>query len=670
MRYWFAFVLLILSTNRVVPQDIAQFDPISTDNAAMLEEVGILGRGSANTLDWHPDGKLLAVGSSTGVWLLDEVLEIVAETPVRQSITDLAWSPDGSRIALVSSEKGRCTVQIWDADFVVQELSLAKCGIEVRWKASGDHLAVFDFNTLGRTSNQVLLIDVMTKEILILPGQDGAWSPTGDILFTQLRPTFTYFDTPTIYAWDSTSGDRLFSLDISDIESSYVFWGIDDQTLAIHCTSYDEDSDRVSLGICSLDVRSGESRLLTEVSDFFLGECICIYTFGWNDDITLLAYVYDRLTPGFLSSTIVINATTDESDYVGRGEVFDWKPASNQITTILGNGELSTYDAQTAEVTASSELFTAPISMIAIRPGTDQIASASFGYEQDTRIWEFRHSWLDPLLSFYIEPGEIADYTPDGKELIAGGTVGTDIVINQNVIALDADTAKYTRDIEGFYDQGDSPPRRFWNADYTEYAEVVKDGSILLPNAVSIQTSNVLEDVSWCPNGSTIATVERVPDDYSFDIRTWDATTGENINSYTSGMFAYRGLVWSPDSSKIAVLLEHPTGSNVYIRGLRVFSVIPGERYEFDRHDYQVFLDVNTYQYLLQAKAAWNSDSTMLAVAVMDQLQIHDLQSEGEPLVTLPAYEVTDLEWSSDNRFIAGGSEDGTIRLWAVPLEG
>ena len=101
-----------------------------------------------------------------------------------------------------------------------------------------------------------------------------------------------------------------------------------------------------------------------------------------------------------------------------------------------------------------------------------------------------------------------------------------------------------------------------------------------------------------------------------------------------------------------------------------MFSVVAGETYNFDRHDYEVFFDVNTNEYFQQAKAAWNSDGTMLAIAVMDQLQIHDLRNEGgEPLNILPAYEITDLAWSSDDRFIAGGTSDGTIRLWAVPSD-
>ena len=40
--------------------------------------------------------------------------------------------------------------------------------------------------------------------------------------------------------------------------------------------------------------------------------------------------------------------------------------------------------------------------------------------------------------------------------------------------------------------------------------------------------------------------------------------------------------------------------------------------------------------------------------------EIHDLEGDRTPLVSLPAYEIVDLEWSGDNRFITAGNEAGT----------
>jgi WD40 repeat protein len=234
------------------------------------------------------------------------------------------------------------------------------------------------------------------------------------------------------------------------------------------------------------------------------------------------------------------------------------------------------------------------------------------------------------------------------------------------VIVVDPDTGEYIRGVEGFYDQGGSPPRRYWSVDYQEYAEL-DNHRLLLSNGVDIEIRNNFLYASWSPNGAYIATVTHFPNDYSFEIQTWNTTTGDSINVFASGMFAFRGLVWSPDSMRIAALLEHPTGSNVYLRGFRVFTVAAGDDYLFDRSDHQIFANANIDITAQQAKAAWNSDVTMLAVVLPDVLEIHALQGDGTPLVSLTAYGIVDLEWSGDDRFIAAGSEDGTIRIWGVP---
>ncbi len=192
-----------------------------------------------------------------------------------------------------------------------------------------------------------------------------------------------------------------------------------------------------------------------------------------------------------------------------------------------------------------------------------------------------------------------------------------------------------------------------------------------LPNGVIIDaTPYGIQDVFWSPDNSFIAGVfqDALPSD--FTIFTWNAITGERINYYVSGLASFRGLAWSPNNTQIAVMVEHTTGTNNATIGVVVFSVLKNQNYYGHGHnDYETGMVVNRYESDQQAKAAWNNDGTMLAVALVDQLQIHDLRGDGEALVTLSAYEVTDLEWSSDDLFIAGGSSDGTIRIWGIPTD-
>jgi WD40 repeat protein len=134
-------------------------------------------------------------------------------------------------------------------------------------------------------------------------------------------------------------------------------------------------------------------------------------------------------------------------------------------------------------------------------------------------------------------------------------------------------------------------------------------------------------------------------------------------------MFQYQGMIWSPTSKQIAVLLEHSTGSGNDGHGLRVFSVIKGDNYDFDRHDFEILENSHDDIDGGPQTATWNSDGTLLAVASSSKLHIYSLKDE-KPLVTLSDYRVGDLKWSGDNRLIASGRSDGTIYVWGLESTG
>ena len=72
-----------------------------------------LGKGKINEIAYSPDGALLAVASSIGIWLydVDTFEEVALLTGHTRSVSSVSFSPDGQTLATGSSDD---TVRLWD----------------------------------------------------------------------------------------------------------------------------------------------------------------------------------------------------------------------------------------------------------------------------------------------------------------------------------------------------------------------------------------------------------------------------------------------------------------------------------------------------------------------------------------------------------------------------
>ncbi|MBK9125755.1 MAG: WD40 repeat domain-containing protein [Chloroflexi bacterium] len=637
--------------------------PIIAENSDQLQEIGVIGRGAATSLDWHPNGTMLAVGSPTGVWLLDETLQDLIRTAITLPITDLAWSPDGSRLAFSSNLHGTCTVQIWDAALSAPLHTFDMCGERVQWNADGTFLAA---SNPSSSANEVYVIIADSGSIQVYPGHGAVWSPAGAALFTQ-TPGSGQFGAPgpTLNSWDAVTGANVHTYTAAPGPPLEPLWAMDDSTIAVMCIDLDDEADIITSGLCAVDIaNTGEVIKLRDVVSYEIGRPFSLFrSVAWNADRTQLAFVNESFHPAFLSDVRILDTDTNDTTNVGSGMRFDWKPGTNQVTVIVGNGEIRTVDPdRPADAVAHSRWFTGPVHQIAIRPNSDQIASTGYGYEQGAHIWDIERSHLEPIFSVRAEPAEIVDFTSDGRELIAGGTVETDIVGNQQIRAYDANTGERLRVVSSYYDQGSSPPHDAWNAEYTK--------ALVLPESIRTELGIDSPRAWWSPDSATVAVFEPIGLGGPFDISTRHAATGDVINRFSSATCCLQSIEWSPDNARIAVLVRRSWDGVDDDLGVVVFSVTPGQDYDVARSDYALFRSIPAGVRTPEIVAvAWNRDSNLLAVALANTLEIHTLDGGGEPLVALPAYGIVDLEWASDDRFIAGGSADGTIRLWSIPSE-
>lgn len=109
-----AFLLLAVPYLSGTTQTSVPAQPITPENVAELAQVGMFGRGTPGVIVWSPDGNLLAIGSTIGVWIydahhLDHAPILLGEG--MEEVMFLSFSPDSTRLAAIG-----CTARSYETD--------------------------------------------------------------------------------------------------------------------------------------------------------------------------------------------------------------------------------------------------------------------------------------------------------------------------------------------------------------------------------------------------------------------------------------------------------------------------------------------------------------------------------------------------------------------------
>jgi WD40 repeat protein len=144
-------------------QDSAEYEVITLDNAARLQQIGVYGRGLINDVEWSPDGEHVATGSITGVWLYDPDM------------------PEAAPQRFVGSEG-----DVLDVEFSRDSTMLA---------SSGEQVSLWDV----QTGERLRIIDTYAESVAI--------NPSGTILATSgLADSMIHF-------WDVDTGEEIDTLE-------------------------------------------------------------------------------------------------------------------------------------------------------------------------------------------------------------------------------------------------------------------------------------------------------------------------------------------------------------------------------------------------------------------------------------------------------------------------
>jgi WD40 repeat protein len=171
--------------------------------------------------------------------------------------------------------------------------------------------------------------------------------------------------------------------------------------------------------------------------------------------------------------------------------------------------------------------------------------------------------------------------------------------------------------------------------------------------------------VTFSPNGDRIISATTTVTGFSFPrITIWDATTGREMSSFTSGMpnmystiyAALTDLSVSHDRKLLAVSFSFGSVGSV-----KLLDAFTGED----------VLSIFAHSFGTSC-VAYSPDGTRIATGGDDRtVKVWDTKT-GEPLLSLTEHNgtVNSVAFTADGTHVVSGGEDGRVILWDVTLDG
>ncbi|GHC87073.1 hypothetical protein GCM10007079_30850 [Nocardiopsis terrae] len=576
---------------------------------------------TVRNLAWSPDGTRIATASRDGTARLwDTRGGLLRELRGHMGMVEMAaWSPDSRRLATASRDH---TVRVWDADTGETLMRLTDAADVVRgvsWSPDGRYVAaasrdrvvrIWEAGT-GRLSTQ---LTGHTDNVLGI-----RWSPDGTRLATASHDR-------TVIVWDVAEARQALRLVGHRDFVEGVSWHPDGTRIA---TASGDHTVRV------WNAATGEQTLLLR------GHRDRVWNVEWSPDGRLLATASaDRTARVFIADDaeerVVLRGHTDAVWGVA------WSPDGRFLATGSedATARLWEMEPRTVEDAVHDAEGTAANALTA-RGGT----LAAAGEDGVVRVWE---RGADRPVDLRGHTGAVRDaaLSPDGKVLVSGG-------IDRRALLWNLETGETLLELDH---EGAIVESVAWSPDGDRVATGAQDRSIRVWDARDGSLLTVLRGhqdwvvgLTWSPSGRMIASCS---DDRT--ARVWDLTTGRESVVLTGHENWVDAVSWAPDETRLATSSADWT--------VRVWNLATGQAERvLTGHSGRV------------PAVTWSPDGARIATASHDRtVRVWDAGGEGEPLtVGVHRDRALSVTWSGGSRLIASGSADGTVRVWDadMPLE-
>ena len=632
----FTLTLLVLSTIGLQTTFAQDSPQLNLPEGATAR----LGKGQITEVTYSPDGTRLAVASSIGIWIYDaqtgeELNPIIGHTGFVNSVS---FSPDGQ--TLVSGSRGG-TVRLWDAETCTNLNTLnghTASVNSVSFSPDGQTLVS------GSSDRTVRLWDAETRTNLnTLNGHTASvnsvsFSPDGQTLVSGSRDE-------TVRLWDADTGINLHTLTGHTDSVNSVSFSPDGQVLV-------SGSSDGTIWLWDVDTRKHIRTIkATHVPGFADVNSVAFSPDGSMlvsaaDDTTIRLWDVD--TGQHIRSIRFLD--TDFVDLVSLWDV-SFSPDGNTIVCSSEFNAVTLWDVNTGEHIGTLNTIrghTDAVNSIAFSPDGNTLVSG--GRDKTLRLWNVdtgqhirlitgrQHRLADSLLTYHLVYVVSVAFSPDGNTIASG---------SDRIRLWDADTGRYKDTLERYiqylYSIAFSPDRN-------TIASASQVGGLSLWDADTGQRIHRLTrrlgalSVSFSPDGQTLASGS-----WGGDIRLWDVETGQHLDTLTGHTGAVRSVSFSPDGQVLASSSDDAT--------IRLWDAETGT----NLHTLTGHTDsVNS--------VAFSSDGNTIASGSSDAtIRLWDVET-GQHLDTLTGHtdSVKSVAFSPDSSTLASGSWDWTVLLWDV----